>query len=428
MLARVAVGLGAVLLAACTTGSPSSMDDGGPAEGAEGTPPAAVVLTPSADPSTSQTFTWRSSTDAAGQQVTLEPVDGGGRVVAQAERKEATTVAESGSDLPAYTSTATDLRPGTSYTYRVENADGATAEQEFTTADDETGRWSFLALGDTQVDNAEVPARIVRTAVDEHPEASLVLQAGDLIDHPYRHDQWLEALDALAPARTTRNVLSSIGNHEQCIMGGRCRHGDAQAFRAYFTFPDNGFEGQRPTWFRTDVQGVRFVVLDSFGDDLETQAAFLEESLATSEQRWTVVLMHSGPFASRTKRSNATVHAEILPVLEKHDVDLVLSGHDHVYSRGFEGDPDGTVFAASNSGPKVYELDDADWRRRDATRVAGAEQVSTYQVVDVSEGELRYRAVAAHLGRDPEPGVREGDVIDELTITKDATGRKNVNW
>lgn len=418
----------AVALAGCAGTPPASLDDGGPTAGSTGTPPAAVVLSPTADPSTSQTFTWRTAGEEGGERVVVTAPDGSDAVV-EARRKDATTVRDSGSDLPAWTATVEDLEPGTAYDYRVEDDGGATGTQTFTTPEVEVGTWRFLSLGDTQVDNAGVPADLVQQAVDRFPDVSLVLQAGDLVDRPYEHREWLDALTALAPVRTTRNVVAAIGNHEQCILVRSCRDGDAQGYRAYVTNPDNGADGQRETWFRTDVQGVRFVVLDSFGDDLDAQAAFLEESLATNEQRWTVVLLHAGPFASRTRRTNTAVYSRILPVLERHDVDLVLSGHDHVYSRGYHADPDGTVFATSNSGPKEYVADDADWLRRDATRVRWAQQVSTYQVVDVSEGELRYRAVVAHLGRNPKPGTyREGDVLDEVTISKDAAGVKDVRW
>ena len=402
------------------------------AAGNVGTPPMAVVLTPTTDPSTSQSVTWRSVTAAANQRIVAQP-DGGGTVVrANATRKAATTVRDSGSARPAYVATFTGLEPGTRYRYRVVNDAGGAGDYYFTTATrpmsgGDLQPWTFLGLGDTQVDNADRPAAIVRAAVARFPKASLLLHAGDVVNHPWEHQEWVDLMAALAPVRTSRNVVPSIGNHEQCILLSSCRSGNAEGFRTYFSAPSNGYPKQRQTWFSFDQQGVRFVVLDAFGSDLAQQARFLDARLGAADApRWSVVLLHAGPFASRADRTNQAVFDTVLPVIEKHDVDLVLSGHDHVYSGGYHGDPDSTVFATSDSGPKFYAISDADWKRRGATRTAWAEQTSTYQVVDVTQDTLRYRAIVATKGAGARPSIAYGAAVDDVTITKDAEGDKTV--
>ncbi|WP_370200670.1 metallophosphoesterase [Aeromicrobium sp.] len=413
----------ALVLAAC---SPSTPQETAPPEKGTGTTPTFVVLNPTPDPATSQTVTWRSREAFDDQRVVARPVGGGPQVRAEATRKAATSVRDSGSALPAYTATLRGLQPGTRYRYRVENAGGTAGPYTFRTPRDDDAPWTFLALGDTQVDNADVPARIVREAVDEHPEANLVLHAGDVVNEPWRHGEWVDLMKALAPVRTSRNLAVSIGNHERCILVRGCRSGGAEGFRTYFTDPGNDVDGQQPTWYSFDQQGVRFVVLDSFGTDLEAQARFLDERLADNPNRWSVVLMHAGPFASRVYRTNTEVFSTILPVVEKHDVDLFLNGHDHVYTSGYHGDPDATVFAVSDSGPKYYQISGEDWTRRGATRTRWAKQVSTYQVVDVGPDVLHYRAVVAANGAAAQPRLRPGTVLDDVTIRKDAQGTKTV--
>lgn len=395
-----------VLLGACEAGATDMVEP-------------VVVLGATDDLSTSQSFTWRTAaaSGSAPDLVVVGPV--GPRATTRriaAERKPSTTVEQTGSDAPSYTATVTDLEPGTTYEYRLETPAGSTPTRRFTTARDEIGSWSFLAFGDTQRDIDGVGADVVEAAVRAHPEAELVLHAGDLVDVPHRQAEWLAAMTALEPDRTTRPVVVARGNHERCVLVRDCRDPDGRAFAAWFTAPGSDPGKRARPWYRFDRQGVRFVVLDSFGDDLEAQAAFLEEALASNQQPWSVVLLHAGPFASRDKRTNTAVFAEWLPILERHDVDLVLAGHDHVYSRGYARTPDGPVYVTSNSGPKEYVLDDADWRRRGGTRVAAAERLSTYQVVDVSEERLRYRAVVAHRGRNPEPDLPIGAVLDEVVI------------
>ncbi|MEH3032691.1 MAG: metallophosphoesterase family protein [Aeromicrobium erythreum] len=387
--------------------------------------PQHVVLTPTADPARSTTLTWRSSAPARDQRVVVTGPSGSRRV--DAVSKGVVRQRFSGTDVPAFTTTVDGLEPGTTYRYRIGSGDAA-ARGTFRTADADLGAaWSFLSLGDTQVDNAGVPRDIVRRAVREHPDARLLLHAGDVVDDPTEGSQWDALFGALAPARSLP-LLVSIGNHEQCKLM-RCRDGDAQAFTDSFTFPDNGFAHQRPTWFRTDYQGVRFVVLDPFGPDLARQARFLEASLERNPMRWTVVLMHQGPFASRADRSSTNVFYDLWPIMKRHRVDLVLTGHDHSYDRGYQGDPDGPVVLTSNSGPKEYPPSDLDWKRRGATRVVWAKHVSTYQVVDVSRDRLRVRAVVGFVGERAVPrDAAVGQVLDDVTIDRGTDGRNRVTW
>lgn len=408
------------------TGCSGSPEETVPPERGTGDHPTSVVLTPTAEPATSQTVTWRTAEASDDQRVVARPVAGGAAVEARARRKAATTVRDSGSALPAWTATLTGLEPGTRYRYRVVDADGSAGPYEFRTPRTDDAPWTFLALGDTQVDNADVPARIVRAAVDRFPETNLVLHAGDVVNEPWRHREWVDLMTALTPVRTSRNVAVSIGNHERCILVRGCRSGGAEGFRTYFTWPSGQAADQAPTWYSFDQQGVRFVVLDSFGRDLEAQARFLDERLTDNPNRWSVVLMHAGPFASRVFRTNTEVFSTILPVVEEHDVDLFLNGHDHVYTSGYHGDPDGTVFAVSDSGPKYYQISGEDWARRQATRTRWAKQVSTYQVVEVGRRSLHYRAVVAANGPRADPVLEPGATLDDVTITKDADGAKTV--
>ncbi|MEH3032690.1 MAG: metallophosphoesterase family protein [Aeromicrobium erythreum] len=395
--------------------------------GAATDPPAHVVLTPTTSPATSQYFTWRSSEPATSQRVDVWPAAGGPWRRATVTAKPKPSVRNSGTSLRAYRARIDGLTPGTAYAYRIKHQ-GSTMTGRFTTASRDGGSWRFLALGDTQVDNAGVPAAIVKRAAAAVPDARLLLHAGDVVNHPWVGSEWRDLMIALRPLRTRINVLASIGNHEQCILLRTCRSGHAEAFRHAFTFPSNGYPKQRSTWFSTDYQGVRFVVLDSFGPDLDRQAAFLQGRLCDNPQRWSVVLMHAGPFSSRADRTNSAVYSRIRPVLERCRADLVLTGHDHVYSRGYRGSRNSTVYATSDSGPKYYVASSKDWTRRGATREVWAQNVSTYQVVEVDGSTLRYRAVVARNGSGAKPSKPVGSVLDAVTITKDEAGAKTVTW
>ncbi len=312
--------------------------------------------------------------------------------------------------------------PGSTYQYRIVTPRGATKWRVFTTADPTAESVTLIGLGDTQVDNRGIPRATVRRALADAPDAQLVLQAGDVVNRPYRAAEWADLFAAMGGAARTRNWLVSIGNHEQCVLVRKCRHNGAEAFRSYFDWPDNGFPAQGETWFHVDYQGVRIVVLDSFGGRMAEQAAFLDKALAENPNRWSIVLMHAPPFATRPGRSNTEVRDLWLPIIERRNVDLILSGHDHSYARGSRK-PNGPVFAVSVSGPKYYEVTDADWTLNRATRAVWAAATSTYQVITITGDTLAYKAVVSHRGAGSTSPFGPGGVLDEFTIVKSAGGK-----
>src|SRR3546814_11144407 len=65
-------------------------------------------------------------------------------------------------------------------------------------------------------------------------------------------------------------------------------------------------------------------------------------------------------FSPRQDRDNALLREHLLPVLERHRVDLVLQGHDHVYGRrGGLVEGQGTPqYVVSVTGAKQYRPSD----------------------------------------------------------------------
>ncbi len=386
--------------------------------------PSRILLTPTADPTTSQRVSWTMSQRTKGQKVQFR-VAGGPSTSVRATRGPATSAKYSGSARPRYSATLEGLVPGTTYRYRIVTARGSSKWSTFTTANPAATSLTMIGLGDTQVDNAGVPRATLRRALAEAPGAQLVLQAGDVVNRPYKGSQWGDLFTAMGSSARTRNWLVSIGNHEQCALVLKCDANGAEAFRSYFDWPDNGFPAQGETWFYVDYQGVRIVVLDSFGGRMPEQAAFLDKALAENPNKWSIVLMHAPPFATMPGRPNPEVRDVLLPVIERRNVDLVLSGHDHSYTRGYRS-PNGTVFAVSVSGPKYYDVTDVDWAANRATRVVWAAGTSTYQLITIAGDTLTYKAVVTHRGSNSTSPFGAGGVLDQFAIVKDAAGDKIV--
>jgi hypothetical protein len=383
--------------------------------------PSKILLTPTRSTSTSQEVSWTMSVRTSGQRVQYRSAKGGAGYVAAA-RRPSTRRVTAGSSAPRYEATLTGLRSGTTYEYRILTRHGNSAWQRFSTAASSAASTTLIGLGDLQVENRGVPRATVRAALAAVPESELILQAGDVVNLPTSGTEWDDLFAAIGRSGRTRNWVVAIGNHEQCMLI-TCDSNKGAAFRSYFDGVSNGFPGQAQTWYAVDYQNVRIVVLDSFGGRLDDQARFLDEALTENPFEWSIVVMHAPPFASRPGRTNPDVVSTLLPVIEEHDVDLVLTGHDHSYARGYRTDPSGPVYITSNSGPKNYEASEDDWVANGATRTIWATGVATYQVVTIKGDTLSYRAVLSSRTVDSSSTGHVGDVLDSFEIDRSEAGK-----
>ena len=146
---------------------------------------------------------------------------------------------------------------------------------------------------------------------DSHEPADYVRK----FEEPYR-----ERLDAGV------EFYAAIGNHDD----------PGQIYYARFNM-----QGRRYYTFRKSERrlaglagaGVRFFVLDSRSLDVD-QLEWLREQLAESGTHWKIAYFHHPIYTSARYRGLARALRLVLePILVAGDVDVVLSGHEHVYER-----------------------------------------------------------------------------------------------
>lgn len=118
-----------------------------------------------------------------------------------------------------------------------------------------------------------------------------------------------------------------------------------------FSLPENGEAGGVPSgtesYFSFDYGPLHVVILDTEDADLDgdgAMAQWLRRDLAASERPWTIAAFHHPPYTRGGHDSDdemdswgrlVDVRENILPILEAAGVDLVLSGHSHVYERSY---------------------------------------------------------------------------------------------
>jgi predicted phosphodiesterase len=200
------------------------------------------------------------------------------------------------------------------------------------------GRWpcrddGVVRLGfvtDTQQDIAvaqQASALLSTQALDA------VVHGGDIVNWGGSDDQWKELLGAMAAASASAPLIIAAGNHD------------------YFWDSAGDHLGQwfgvKPpqSWYRTRIGAVQLIVLDSnhaLAEWGEAQRTFLRESM-TTDAPWKVVVFHHAIFSEGIAHSPALsvlqtqphehMRALILNDLEELGVDLVLTGHTHLFER-----------------------------------------------------------------------------------------------
>jgi 3',5'-cyclic AMP phosphodiesterase CpdA len=101
--------------------------------------------------------------------------------------------------------------------------------------------------------------------------------------------------------------------------------------------PSAGVGAGDRRFYGFDVGPVHVAVLDSNAYARKDQLAWLDADLGAARQRGARVLLamtHDGPFSRGLHGGNAVAQRDYLPVLVRHRVTLLLSGHDHLYQRG----------------------------------------------------------------------------------------------
>jgi hypothetical protein len=136
----------------------------------------------------------------------------------------------------------------------------------------------------------------------------------------------------------------TIGNHD---TAGSSNPPASLPYYSIFTLPTNGEAGGLPSgtedYYSFDRGNIHFVCLDSMTSDRSAtgaMATWLANDLAATAQDWIIAFWHHPPYSkgshnSDTETQLVQMRSNILPILEDHGVDLVLTGHSHSYERSF---------------------------------------------------------------------------------------------
>lgn len=228
------------------------------------------------------------------------------------------------------------LDPNKEYTYHLGDIEAKpeyktrTAPPSKRTDDESFPEFRILAFGDSGKATPE-QFELAEKMTEYHP--ALVVHTGDLIypdgareDYPEKFYKPYARLLASAP------LYPCLGNHDiHTLMGG--------PMFDEFVLPANGPNGETPErnyWF--DYGPVRFVAVDTNVPLATLQdpiAPWMDKVLSDTEPRWKICFFHHPVYTNANYGSTRKLWNTIVPVMEKRGVQLVLSGHDHLYEHSY---------------------------------------------------------------------------------------------
>ncbi|GGC37492.1 phosphoesterase [Parapedobacter defluvii] len=368
--------------------------------------PRRIILNVTENMASSVAINWQTSSQVRESFAEIALADADPRFVDKAVRKKAETefVRLGDTVSSSYHSLVfDDLTPNTKYAYRVGQGNSWSEWFHFVTASDkETDSFQFIYFGDVQVNIRSLWSRVIREAFAKAPNARLQLYAGDIINRANRDEEWADWFEAGGFIHSMIPGLPSPGNHDHFNLPNGERAASV-LWRPQFNLPLNGPEGLEETCYFVDVQGVRFISLNSDQAEesdhyLEAQRIWLERLLQHNPNTWTVVTFHHPIYSPKGTRDNKRMRETFKPLFDRYHVDLVLQGHDHTYARGMskipmegKGKASGTMYVVSVSGPKMTgsHVEKKSWMDRSAI------YTQLFQIVDVSSQKLSFKAYLA---------------------------------
>ncbi|MBE6820317.1 MAG: metallophosphoesterase family protein [Ruminococcaceae bacterium] len=188
----------------------------------------------------------------------------------------------------------------------------------------------------------------VNKMTGRYSDAAFVISGGDQFQSP---DSITQMKAYLSPeALRSLPVANTIGNHDN----GATLYGDI------FNNPNEVkelFGDEAGTGYYYTYGDVLFITVNSNNNFLFDTAKVLKSAVkAYPDAKWRVVTMHHNPYSASLSDGEYSEERLLFSALyDCYDIDLVLSGHDHLYSRtepmyaGKKAEGEGTVYVQSSS-------------------------------------------------------------------------------
>jgi predicted phosphodiesterase len=273
----------------------------------------------------------------------------------------------------------TGLADSTSYIYRI--GDGTNWSQIYSLNTRNQNNYGFLAAGDPQIgasgNNALDTvnwANSVSVATGMFPSASFMLSVGDQVnDESLITNQKVQYPGYFGPSQLLSLPVAAVDGNHDFSMG--------EYYGFHYNQPNvsstlgNVYGNDGDYWFA--YGNTLYIVLNSNVEGAASHQLFITAAIAANPNaKWRIVSFHHSLYSEASHMSDSDIidrRATYPPVFEANNIDVVISGHDHAYTRTYQmlgglptslsnnsvvSNPTGILYMTLNSGSgsKYYQF------------------------------------------------------------------------
>ncbi len=183
--------------------------------------------------------------------------------------------------------------------------------------------FDFLVFGDSGV-GSEEQKKLAGLMTKQNPQ--LLIHTGDVAYQSGTFEEIQKnVLDIYGELFSQTKFYPTLGNHDYRTNNGN---------PLIETFNPPGKE----RYYRFNFNDTLFISLDtndSLDQNSDKMIDWLDTTLSTefAKYQWVIIYFHHPPYSTGKHGSDMRVQKKLVPVFEKHEVDIVFSGHEHNYQR-----------------------------------------------------------------------------------------------
>ena len=201
--------------------------------------------------------------------------------------------------------------------------------------------------------------RTLEAAVAQDPDVSFIISAGDQVNKTGQPKEEEYAGYLSADVLSYLPVATAIGNHDSLNPD----------YQYHFNNPnatDYGTTAAGGDYYYSYGNGL-FIVLNTNNYNVAEHKQAIAQAVASDpDAAWRIVTIHQDIYGSGLDHSDTDgmiLRTQLTPIFDQYDIDVVLQGHDHTYSRSKllygDGQSHGTYEFQLNDEGTDYDWDNA---------------------------------------------------------------------
>ena len=332
-----------------------------------------IMLSFCGDAKTEMAITWRTSADVDSGYVLYRKKDSSDWTKEESKVR----FKETDIDISNYHSVRlSGLIPGTEYVYTVGSDELRSEEFIFETEAENTDKFSFIVITDHQkgepchLPDYSMVGRMLKDALERHPECKFIFTAGDNCDNGQNDLQWNGMFEGLKGIIESKPYMMCTGNHDnrgyityfpEPTGKFYLEHADFFDFQYEEAYPQNGPEGYTTENYSFDYGNTHFLVLGINAPDVVEDWAY--NDLQSSKKTWKLGAYHFPIYPVMPEGQNNDGYPWLRKPIEDGKLDILFEGHEHSFARTFpikndemfDKPSEGTVhYIVGNGGGNIY--------------------------------------------------------------------------